>query len=245
MPYPLTSKLEEGLCQVIARKYLQDVISITANDTKSESLMGMHNDNKNSKSSNKNNAITKNNESSSYNGNDSNNSNLRSNCRPNPIFTNALSNLDYCPPISSSASKAYSNSNPNPSTNPNSNHNTYSNNSHSSIHSNNVNNNNRINGHYPPISPSASNIRITDHRKNPTNPSPSSNSDSNPNYNPNPNHSNTKAARSLREFFVTQIETDTSIIYGDGFREVEMCCNVLGLEVVLEVVRDTKKLPNI
>ena len=47
----------------------------------------------------------------------------------------------------------------------------------------------------------------------------------------------------LRAFFCCQIETDKSEVYGDGFREAQECVSVLGLDIVLETVRETRQLP--
>lgn len=47
----------------------------------------------------------------------------------------------------------------------------------------------------------------------------------------------------LRAFFCCQIETNSSTIYGDGYREAQVCVAELGLDIVLEVVRETRKLP--
>ena len=49
----------------------------------------------------------------------------------------------------------------------------------------------------------------------------------------------------LRAFFCCQIETDRSVVYGDGYREAQQCVNVLGLDIVLESVRETRELPMI
>lgn len=119
MPYPIPSKIEEGLCQVASRKYLEN--------------------------------MCKKNKSAS---NNSSSNNSKSNA-----FNSALNNLDYCPEIT--------------------------------------------------------NLNMSD------------------------------KSQTLRDFFCYQIETDCSIVYGDGFREANRTCNVLGLLIVLEVVRDTKQLPSI
>ena len=51
--------------------------------------------------------------------------------------------------------------------------------------------------------------------------------------------------RALRAYFKNQIETDCSPTYGDGFREAQKCVTALGLEIVLEVVRETRNLPTL
>jgi hypothetical protein len=51
--------------------------------------------------------------------------------------------------------------------------------------------------------------------------------------------------RILRAFFCCQIETNSSAIYGDGYREAQKCVAELGLDIVLEVVRETRKLPQV
>jgi hypothetical protein len=131
MPYPIPSKIEEGLCQVASRKYLENMY--------------------------------KNNHSANDNYKDNNNNGINNNSRNNNsksnTFNNALNNLDYCPEISNS--------------------------------------------------------NVSD------------------------------KSQTLRDFFCHQIETDCSAVYGDGFREANKTCDVLGLLIVLEVVRDTKQLPSI
>lgn len=52
-----------------------------------------------------------------------------------------------------------------------------------------------------------------------------------------------KRDRILRTYLCCQIETDQSAVYGDGFREVQNCVTVLGLDIVLEELRNTGRLP--
>ncbi len=47
----------------------------------------------------------------------------------------------------------------------------------------------------------------------------------------------------LRAYFSHQIASDTSQVYGDGFREAQGCVAALGLQIVLDCVRDTRSLP--
>ena len=54
-----------------------------------------------------------------------------------------------------------------------------------------------------------------------------------------------QAEESLRAYFRYQIETDQSVTYGDGYREAKTCVDALGLDIVLEFVRDNKKLPSL
>lgn len=49
----------------------------------------------------------------------------------------------------------------------------------------------------------------------------------------------------LNDFFLNQIETDTSLVYGDGYREVKRVADVLSLDVVLDYIRENKALPSI
>jgi hypothetical protein len=51
------------------------------------------------------------------------------------------------------------------------------------------------------------------------------------------------ATMKLRTYFRCQIETDESPIYGEGFRQAACCCSALGLDVVLDHVRETRDLP--
>ena len=51
--------------------------------------------------------------------------------------------------------------------------------------------------------------------------------------------------RTLRALFRSQIELDESPVYGEGYRRAAPCCSVLGLDIVLEHVRDTKTLPTV
>ena len=52
-----------------------------------------------------------------------------------------------------------------------------------------------------------------------------------------------KRDRILRTYLCCQIETDQSAVYGDGFREVQNCVTALGLDIVLEELRNTGRLP--
>jgi len=47
----------------------------------------------------------------------------------------------------------------------------------------------------------------------------------------------------LRRYCQFQIETDPTPVYGDGFRNAAHCCNALGLEILLEHVKETGKFP--
>lgn len=47
----------------------------------------------------------------------------------------------------------------------------------------------------------------------------------------------------MRAYYRSLIETDPSPVYGDGYREAAACCGELGVDVVLEYVKDTKSLP--
>ena len=51
--------------------------------------------------------------------------------------------------------------------------------------------------------------------------------------------------KTLRAFFCCQIETNSSVIYGDGYREAQLCVAELGIDIVLEVVRETRELPRV
>ena len=56
-------------------------------------------------------------------------------------------------------------------------------------------------------------------------------------------HGNDNRDQRLRAFFCCQIETNKSVVYGDGYREAQECVNALGLDIVLETVREPKDLP--
>ncbi len=47
----------------------------------------------------------------------------------------------------------------------------------------------------------------------------------------------------LRSYLMHQIATDPSAAYGDGYREAAVCVDALGLQVVVDCVKDTKSLP--
>lgn len=49
----------------------------------------------------------------------------------------------------------------------------------------------------------------------------------------------------LRAYLTHQIATDSSEAYGDGFREASVCVEALGLQVVIDCVRDTKSMPSV
>lgn len=49
--------------------------------------------------------------------------------------------------------------------------------------------------------------------------------------------------KQLLPYFLQEIETDTSVVYGDGFRAAKKCCDELGLDVLLEYVRDNAAFP--
>ncbi len=49
----------------------------------------------------------------------------------------------------------------------------------------------------------------------------------------------------LRHFFVHSIEHDASPVYGGGYRAAERVVGEVGLDITLEHVRDTKRLPNL
>jgi hypothetical protein len=49
----------------------------------------------------------------------------------------------------------------------------------------------------------------------------------------------------LRKYFRYQIEKDTSPVYGDGFREAAVCCATLGLDIVVEYVRENRTFPDV
>jgi hypothetical protein len=49
----------------------------------------------------------------------------------------------------------------------------------------------------------------------------------------------------LRRYFRYQIEMDPSEVYGEGYRQAASCCTTLGLEIVLDHVRDNQQFPSI
>ena len=57
--------------------------------------------------------------------------------------------------------------------------------------------------------------------------------------------STTSSSDKMRAYFSHQIETNCSEVYGEGFREAQRCCSVLGLEIVLEVVTESSNLPQL
>jgi hypothetical protein len=52
-----------------------------------------------------------------------------------------------------------------------------------------------------------------------------------------------RQSEALRSYLCYQIEKDTNPVYGDGFREADKCVNALGLQIVLDCIRDDKALP--
>ena len=44
-------------------------------------------------------------------------------------------------------------------------------------------------------------------------------------------------------YYQYQIETDPTTIYGDGYRQVNTCCNTLSFPIVMEYLRTTHQLP--
>ena len=49
--------------------------------------------------------------------------------------------------------------------------------------------------------------------------------------------------RLLRRFIAHSLETNSDPIYGDGFREAARCCDTLGLEIVLDHVKNNSAFP--
>ena len=49
----------------------------------------------------------------------------------------------------------------------------------------------------------------------------------------------------LRAYISTQIETDPSPIYGEGFRKAAACSSALGLDILLNYIKDYKDFPKI
>ena len=49
----------------------------------------------------------------------------------------------------------------------------------------------------------------------------------------------------LRAFISNQIVTDPSEVYGEGFRTAAQCSEALGLEVLLDHIRESKDFPRI
>lgn len=49
--------------------------------------------------------------------------------------------------------------------------------------------------------------------------------------------------RLLRRFIAHSLETNNDPIYGDGFREAARCCDTLGLEIVLEHIKNNSSFP--
>ena len=54
-----------------------------------------------------------------------------------------------------------------------------------------------------------------------------------------------KEQEGLRSYFRHQIETDRSTVYGDGYREAVKCVQAVGLDIVLEYIRDQQALPSV
>jgi len=51
--------------------------------------------------------------------------------------------------------------------------------------------------------------------------------------------------QALRAYFQKQIQTDTSTVYGDGFREIYGAVQALGLQIVLEYIQQHLAVPPI
>ena len=49
----------------------------------------------------------------------------------------------------------------------------------------------------------------------------------------------------LRAFIANQIESDPSPVYGDGFRQAATCSATLGLDILLQFIKDSKSFPQI
>jgi hypothetical protein len=49
----------------------------------------------------------------------------------------------------------------------------------------------------------------------------------------------------LDKYFRNSIESDPSPVYGEGFRLAARCCNEIGMDVLLEFVRDNKIFPSV
>lgn len=49
----------------------------------------------------------------------------------------------------------------------------------------------------------------------------------------------------MRKYLLTELETNTSPVYGEGFRRAAACYNQIGLDILIEYIRDTKSFPNI
>ena len=143
IPYPLPLKLEEGMCQVVARGYLEDLTTASHNSDTGEAKGDRAGEEKEGKGQSGPSPATSRGGTS--------------------VFATALNRLEYCPVISSTPDQAQI--------------------------------------------------------------------------------SKSKKSRALRAYFSSQIETDCSEVYGAGFREAQECCSALGLEIVLEVIRETSKLP--
>ena len=49
----------------------------------------------------------------------------------------------------------------------------------------------------------------------------------------------------LQAYIANNIETDTTPVYGDGFREAAKCCAVLGLDILLQHIKEYKEFPKL
>ena len=47
------------------------------------------------------------------------------------------------------------------------------------------------------------------------------------------------------KYFRNQIESDRSETYGDGYRQGKACVDALGLDIVLDHIRESSQFPNI
>lgn len=68
------------------------------------------------------------------------------------------------------------------------------------------------------------------------------NATANPNTNANANLSYSAASKRLGEFFLHQIETDASPVYGDGFRSAYAAASKYGLVKTLAHLRKTGRI---
>lgn len=53
------------------------------------------------------------------------------------------------------------------------------------------------------------------------------------------------SSEQLREFFVHQIKTDVSTVYGDGFRKAKAVYDAVGLDMLLDHVKRYESFPTI
>lgn len=53
------------------------------------------------------------------------------------------------------------------------------------------------------------------------------------------------SSEELREFFIHQIKTDVSTVYGDGFRKAKAVYDAVGLDMLLDHVKRYESFPTI